>query len=74
MIFDDRLENDNYCKNCIYKNAEIRQILEFDGYNIIARLNIIYKHIIEYLNFLLFSKHDRLLAVNLIKNPRTIVE
>ena len=74
MVFDDKLKRDNGCDNCIYKNAEERQMLGFDGYNIMARLSIIYEHTIEYSNLLLSSKRDRLLAVNLIRNSRIMVE
>lgn len=39
-----------------------------------ARLGIIYKHTIEYSNFLLFSKRDRLLTTNLTKTFKRMVE
>lgn len=47
---------------------------EFDSYNIIIRLGIIYKHIIKYLNFLFSSKHDKLFIANLIKKFKIIVK
>ncbi len=74
IAFEDRLECDNCCDNCMYNNAEARQVPEFDGYDITARLNIMYKHTIEYLNLLFSSKRDRLLVANPIRNPRTAVE
>lgn len=74
IIFDNRLECNNYYDNYIYNKAEARQLPELDGYNIIARLNMIYECRIEYSNILLFNKRDRLLAANLIKNPKTRVK
>lgn len=47
---------------------------EFDGYNIMTRLSMMYKYIIEYSNLLLSSKRDRLLTANPIRNPKTAVE
>ncbi len=74
MTFDNRIEYDNYCDNCMYKNTEVRQVPEFDGYNITARLSMIYKHTIKYSNLLLSSKRDRLLVANPIRNSRIAVE
>ncbi len=74
MAFDDRLEHDNCCDNCMYNNAEVRQVPEFDGYDITARLSMMYEHTIEYSNLLLSNERDRLLAANPIGNPRTAVE
>ncbi len=74
MAFDDRLEHENYCDNCMYNNAEARQVPEFHGYNVTARLNMIYEHTIEYSNLLLSSERNRLLTTNPIRNPRTTVE
>ena len=47
---------------------------EFDGYDITARLSMMYKHTMKYSNLLLSSKRDRLLVANPIKNPRITVE
>lgn len=58
----------------MYKYVEVKQVPEFDNYNIIISLGIIYKYIIEYSNLLLSSKHNRLLAANSIKNPRITTE
>ena len=50
IAFDDRLERDNYCNNCIYKNVKVRQVSEFNGYNITVKLSMMYKYTIKYLN------------------------
>lgn len=71
IAFDHRLKRDNYYDNCMYSNAELEQVLKFNGYNITARLGIIYEYTIEYSNLLFSSKRDRLLTANLIKNPKT---
>ncbi len=74
MAFDDKLKRDNYYDNYMYNNMEARQVPKFDGYNIMARLSMMYKYTIKYSNLLLSSKCDRLLTANPIKNPRIAVE
>ena len=74
MAFNNGLEYNNCYDNYIYKNTKIRQVPEFDGYNITVRLNIIYIYTIKYSNLLFSSKRDRLLTANLIKNPRITVK
>ncbi len=74
MAFDDKLERDNCCDNCLYKNTKVRQVPEFDGNNITVRLSMMYEHTIEYSNLLSSSERNKLLAANLIRNPKTAVE
>lgn len=57
----------------MYNKSEMKKMLNFDGYNIIASLNIMYKYTIKYLNLLFFSYHDRLLVTNpILKSKHTI--
>ena len=58
----------------MYKNVEARQVPEFNGYDIIAKLSMMYKYTIKYLNLQLSSERDRLLVTNLVRNPRITVE
>lgn len=74
MIFNNWLERDNCYNNYMYKNVEMEQVPEFDGYNIPTRLYMIYKYTIEYSNLLFSSKCDRLLVANLTKNPKIRAE
>lgn len=68
MIFDYKLKCDNYCNNYIYKKIEKKQVLEFDNYNIMVRLSIIYKDTIKYSKLLLSNEHNGLLIANSIRN------
>lgn len=74
MAFDNRLKYENYCDNFIYKKTKTKQVPKFDDYNITAKLNMIYKHIIKYLNLLFFKKHNRLLTTNLTKTSRLMIK
>lgn len=74
MAFNNKLKQDNYYDNYIYKKAKVKQMPEFDGYNIMVRLDMIYKYIIKYLNFLFSSKPNRLLITSLTKNPKITIE
>ena len=74
MAFDNRLERENCCDNCMYKRAEAGQMPEFDGYDIMVRLGIMYEHTIEYSNFLLSRERDRLLIANSTRTSRLTVE
>lgn len=53
---------------------EAKQIPEFDSYNIIVRLNMIYKYIIQYENLWLANKCDKLYIIKVIKNLKVIVK
>ena len=74
MAFDDRLKRENCCDNCIYKKAEVEQVPKFHGYDIKARLSMMYKYTIKYSNLLLSRKRDRLLSANPTKTSRLTVE
>lgn len=74
MVFDNRIECDNCYDNYIYKKAEVKQVLEFNSYDIIARLGMMYEHMIEYLNLLISSERNRLRIANPTKNPRITVK
>lgn len=74
MTFDDELKHENCCDNYIYKNAKAKQVPKYNYYNIMIRLNIMYKLTIEYLNLLLSSKRNKLLVANLITNPKIMIE
>lgn len=68
MAFDNKLKCDTCYNNYIHKKIEIKQVQKFNCYNITVILDIIYKHIIKYLNFFFSSNHNRLFAANLIRN------
>lgn len=42
MVFDDKIDRKYYCDNCMYNSIKIGQILNFEAYNVTAKLGIIY--------------------------------
>ena len=74
MAFNNRLERENFCDNCIYKRAKAKQVPKFDGYDITARLGMMYKYTIEYSNFLFSRERERLLAANPTRTSQLMVE
>lgn len=60
-VFDNKMNYEYYCNNYIYNIVEIRQVLDFEIYNIIVKLSIMYIYIIEYSNILLSNKYEKLL-------------
>lgn len=69
MTFDDRIDREYYCDNCIYNCAEASQVPDFETNNVTAKLGMIYVRTTEYSNLLLFSEQQMLLATNLIRGP-----
>lgn len=63
----------NCYNNYIYNYIDISQVLEFEFNNMIAKLVMIYKRILEYLELQLFIKHDYLHIINL-QNPKTMAK
>lgn len=51
---------DNYMYNCI----KVEQVLNFEVYNVTAKISMIYANTIEYSNFLLFGECKKLFAAN----------
>lgn len=74
IAFDDRLKHDNYYDNYMHKKAKVRQVLEFNSYNITVKLGIIYKHTIKYSNLIFFNKYNRLLTANSTNNLKIMVK
>lgn len=74
MGFNNRIDYEYCYNNYIYNYVEARQVPNFKTYNIIAKLGIMYAHIIEYSDFLLSSERKKLLVTNPTKGLETIVE
>lgn len=74
IAFDNQLNYDSCCDNCIFKDVKVEQVPKFNIYDLTLRMGIIYKHIIEYANLLLFTICNRLFAATLARNLRTIVK
>lgn len=45
-----------YYNNCMYNNIEIKQVSNFEIYNIIAKVGMIYICIMEYFDLFLFNE------------------
>ena len=73
MAFDDRMNCEHCCDNYIYNRIKEGQVPDFEEYNVSAKLSMMYVHITEYSNLLLFSKCQRLLALNLTRGPQTTI-
>lgn len=71
MAFDDRMDFEYYCYNCIYNHIEIGQVPNFKAYNITAKLGMMYMYTIEYSDLLFFSECQRLLIKNSIRGSQT---
>ena len=56
IAFDDRINYEYYCDNCIYNRGEARQIPVFEAYDMTAKLGMMYAGIAEYSNLLFSSK------------------
>lgn len=70
MAFDDRIDYENYCDNCMYNCGKAGQIPVFEAYNVIAKLGMMYDGITEYSNLLLSGERQRLLAKNPPRRPK----
>lgn len=60
MAFNNRIDYEICCDNCMYEREETRQIPIFKSYNMTVRPSIIYVSIIEYSDILVSSKRQRL--------------
>lgn len=74
MALNNILNYDNYYNNYILKSINIRQMPKFNLYNIIVKIEIIYKCTLEYAKLLLFIKHNGLFAIKLAKNLKILVK
>lgn len=70
IAFDDRINNEYYCDNCMYNCEEARQVPIFETSNPTAKLSMIYAYITGYSNLVLSSDCQKLLARNLFKGPK----
>lgn len=61
-----------YYNNCMYNNIETKQVPNFEIYNIIAKVDIIYICIMDYSDLFLFNECETLLIAN-SRVPQTIV-
>lgn len=66
MSFDDGIDYENCCDNCMYNRGKAGQVPVFEANNVTAKLSMIYAGTIEYTNLLLLSERQNLLA----ENPR----
>lgn len=71
--FNNMINHEYYYDNCIYNNVEIRHVLDFKVYDIIAKLGMIYMHTIKYSNFLFSNECKKLLVTNL-RSLQTIID
>lgn len=72
MVLNDKMDC-KYCwDNCIYNNVEAGQVSNFEVYNIIAKLNIVYAYTKEYSDLFFYDEDKKLLVANLIKDLQTI--
>lgn len=74
MAFDDRIDHENCCDNCVYNHGEVKQIPVFEIYDVTAKLGMIYASITEYSDLLLLGKCQKLLAGNPAKGLKTAPE
>lgn len=74
MAYDDRMNYEHYYLNCIYNYIEASQVLNFEKYNVSAKLGMIYACIIKYSDLLFFSKHQKLFVANPTRGPQIIVD
>lgn len=74
MIFDDRLNHDNYYDNCIFKSVKVGQVPEFNTCDVTTKIRMMYEHIVEYADLLLFTESNRLFTTSLVRNLRTITK
>lgn len=56
IAFNNRIDYQYYCDNYIYNYAKAGQASDFEAYNIITKLGIMYIYITKYSNLLLFSE------------------
>ena len=71
IAFDDRINCEYYCDNCMYNHIEAGQVLDFEEYNISAKLDMIYVYTKKYSDLLLFSECQRLFIANPTRGPQT---
>lgn len=63
----------NCCDNCIYNHIDVSQVPEFELYDMTAKLTMMYKETLEYLELQLSAERDHLYATN-PQNPKTIAK
>lgn len=66
IVFDDKMDLKYCCDNCMYNSVEVRLVLNFEAYNFIAKLGIIYASIKKYSDLFFKNECEKLFAVNLI--------
>lgn len=71
--FDDRVDREYCCDNCMYNSVEAGQVPDFEAYNVTAKLGMMYVRTIEYSDLLLSNERERLLATN-PRGPQTTVD
>lgn len=74
IVFDDRIDCEYYCDNCIYNREEVKQVSMFGAFYMITKLSIIYAGIAEYFDLLFSSERQKLLIRNPLIGPKTVVE
>lgn len=74
MTFDNRINREHCCDNCIDDHIEIDHVPDFEKYDISVELGLMYVYTIKYFNFLLLSKCQKLLVTNPIRSPETIAD
>ena len=74
MAFDNRMNYENCCDNCIYNCGESGQVSVSEAYNVIAKLGIMYTNKMEYSDLLFSGERQRLLAGNPPRGPKTVAK
>lgn len=74
MAFNNKIDCEYYCDNCMYDCDKTRQVPVFEAYNVIAKLDIMYVGIVKYSDLLLSRKCQKLFTGNLPRGLRTAVK
>ncbi|WP_375449376.1 hypothetical protein [uncultured Nostoc sp.] len=74
QAFKIRPDISNCCDNCVYNSVDAGQIPAFELHDVTAKMGMRYEKTLEYSELQLSVERQRLLAPNLPKNPRTMVE
>lgn len=71
IAFDDKMDREYCCDNCMYNRVKAGQVPNFEGYDITAKLGMMYARSIKYYDLLLFSERQGLLVANPTRGLQT---
>ena len=74
MTFNDKIDCENYCDNCMFNIREVGQVLVFEAYDLIAKLGMMYTDTTEYSNLLLSGERQRLFVRNPPRKSKTVAK